>query len=267
MKHLFRSLLLNLPLFLAPVVLWGADAKPKTAGTVPPAGGATADQPVASQGPAESKPDTDADANRPKRPKMGARPTSIAIIPERGGLKTLTIHFRWSLFPNSSVEVRLLPDPEPKGDTSSEPKGDTGGTATSNLQAEKVTGVTVSPIYFAEHLKGTVRDALYTCLDHPGEGGRTHSFTKDKIVYKMIGRRNALGNQGVHVQVHAEDSKASDEYPAAAYLQLDTWAVDKETLSLDLDRDEFAKPGRIFVWFFRGDQVVWEEQLRWPGYR
>ena len=181
---------------------------------------------------------------RPKRPKMGARPTSIAIIPERGGLKTLTIHFRWSLFPNSSVEVRLLPDPEPKG-----------------------VSVTVSPIYFAEHLKGTVRDALYTCLDHPGEGGRTHSFTKDKIVYKMIGRRNSLGNQGVHVQVHAEDSKASDEYPAAAYLQLDTWAVDKETLSLDLDRDEFAKPGRIFVWFFRGDQVVWEEQLRWPGYR
>ena len=55
--------------------------------------------------------------------------------------------------------------------------------------------------------------------------------------------------------------------PAAAYLQLDTWAVDQETLSLDLARDEFAKPGTLFVWFFRGDQVVWEEQIRWPGYK
>ena len=101
----------------------------------------------------------------------------MAIIPEPGGLKTLTIHFRWSLFPNASIEVRLVPGPNRKGPRS-------------------------TPIYFAEHLKGTVREALYTCLDHPGEGGRTHSFTKDKIVYKMIGRRNSLGNQGVHVQVH-----------------------------------------------------------------
>ena len=153
-------------------------------------------------------------------------------------------------------------------------------------------GVTVSPIYFSEHLKGKVREALYTCLDHPGEGGRTHSFTKDKIVYKMIGRRNSLGNQGVHVQVHPEendtpqrsppkplppgDASASqpdkrlrhpEANPAAAYLQLDTWAVDQETLSLDLARDEFAKSGTLFVWFFRGDQVVWEEQIRWPGYK
>ena len=75
-------------------------------------------------------------------------------------------------------------------------------------------GSTVTPIYFSEHLKGTVREALYTCLDHPGEGGRTHSFTKDKIVYKMIGRRNSLGNQGVHVQVHPEDSDMPQRSPS-----------------------------------------------------
>ncbi len=57
------------------------------------------------------------------------------------------------------------------------------------------------------------------------------------------------------------------ENPAAAYLQLDTWAVDQETLSLDLARDEFTKSGKLFVWFFRGGQVVWEEHIRWPGYK
>jgi len=154
-------------------------------------------------------------------------------------------------------------------------------------------GLTVSPINFSEFLKGTVRDDLYTCLDHPSEGGRVHSFTKEKITYTMIGRRNSLGNQGVHVHVYTEDSDGlqqkspkalppgarvkarpqlgdSDDqsaYPAAAYLQLDTWAVNQETLSLDLARDEFVQSGTFFVWFFRGDRVVWQEQIRWPGYK
>ena len=191
---------------------------------------------------AESADADKVDADKPQRRKTGARPTSMAVTAEPDGLKTLTIHFRWSLFPNSSIEVRLVPGTEAKG-------------------------ATVTPIYFSEHLQGKVREALYTCLDHPGEGGRSYSFTKDKTVYKMIGRRNSLGNQGVHVQVHPEDSRSSVKNPAAAFLQLDTWAVNKETLSLDLARDEFAPSGTLFVWFFRGDQVVWEEQIRWPGYK
>ena len=166
----------------------------------------------------------------------------MAIIPVPGGLKTLTIHFRWSLFPNASIEVRLVPGPEPKEVT---------------VDSDLLLG--------ASERQGS-RGLVY-CLDHPGEGGQSHSFTKDKIVYKMIGRRNSLGNQGVHVQVHPEDSNVPNANPAAAYLQLDTWAVDQDTLSLDLARDEFAKPGKLFVWFFRGDQVVWEEQIRWPGYK
>ena len=251
MRHLFLTLLLILPLFLAPVVVLGADPKPKAAGTDQPTGGDKAgQQPAADQAPSDPKADSDADKadadkadpirptpTSPNRERQGSRPTSMDIIPEPGGLKTLTIHFRWSLYPNSSIEVRLVPGPP-------NPKG-----------------VTASPIYFSEQLKGTVHEALYTCLDHPGEGGRTHSFTKDKIVYKMIGRRNSLGNQGVHVQVHPEDSDTlqrsppkplppgarvqahphlledindPDPNPAAAYLQLDTWAVDQGTLSLDL---------------------------------
>jgi hypothetical protein len=250
MKHLFLSFLLNLPLFLAPALVLAADPKPKAADSDQPTGGVEAQQqPAAGQAPAVPGADAEAgnadsdkpDADQPKRPKTGSRPTSMSIIPVPGGQKTLAIHFRWSLYPNGSVEVRLVPGPDPKG-------------------------ATVAPIYFSEHLHGTVRKALYTCLDHPGEGGRTHSFTKNKIVYDMIGRRNSLGNQGVHVQVHAEDSKGPEANPAAAYLQLDTWAVDPETLSLDLARDEFARSGTLFVWFFRGDQVVWEEQIRWPGY-
>jgi len=175
------------------------------------------------------------------RRKIVARPTSIAILAQPDGQKTLNIHFRWSLISDPSIEIRLVPGPETKG-------------------------VAVAPVYFHEHLKGRVREELYHCLDQTDNGGKRYSFTKDKIVYNMIGHPNSLGNQGVHVQVSSETPKKSD-MPAAAYLQLDTWAVDKETLSLDLAHDEFAQPGTLFVWFFRGDKVIWEEQLRWPGYK
>ena len=109
----------------------------------------------------------------------------------------------------------------------------------------------------------------------------------------MIGRRNSLVRPGVHVQFHREGHDGAEQtppkapplgrtsglrpildaddawkaYPAAAYLQLDNWAVNNETLTLDLAREEFAKPGTLYVWFFRGDRVVWEEQIRWPGYK
>jgi hypothetical protein len=210
--------------------------KPAAADKTTSGGGAT---PNAADQAAE--PDSSVDAETPQPQKIGARPTSIAVLSEPGGAKTLNIHFRWSIFPDASIEVRLVPGPEAKG-------------------------VQVAPVYYHEYLKGKVRDELFDCLDHPDRGGTTHSFSKDKIVYKMIGRRNSLGNQGVHVQVSSETPKKSDQ-PAAAFLQLDTWALDNDTLSLDLARDEFAAPGTLFVWFFRGDKAVWEEQIRWPGYK
>ena len=78
----------------------------------------------------------------------------------------------------------------------------------------------------------------------------------------MIGSRNSLEKQAVCVQVNLENAATRAKEPAVAYLQLDTWAVDQETLALDLARDEFPKPGTLFVWFFRGDQTVWEEQIQ-----
>lgn len=271
MRHLFLPLLSILPLFLTPVVVLGAEAKPKAAEADRPSGGDQAPNEPKADSDAEKrdaeKPDSDkVEADQPQPRKITSRPTSIDIIPEPGGLKTLNIHFRWSLYPKASIEMRLVPAPVPKG-------------------------MTVAPILFSKYLTGTVQEAFYTCLDHLGEGGKSHSFTKGKIVYNMIGRRNSLGNQGVHVYVHPEDSDAPqskalppgahvqihlnrlddvetpDPNPGVAYLQLDTWAVNQDTLSLDLAREEFAKSGTLFVWFFRGDQVVWDEQIRWPGYK
>jgi hypothetical protein len=240
MEYLLPRFLLTVFLFLAPCIALGADPVPMNGSTKP----ATAEKdPQAAADDQGQASEAAGGADKPRPRKPGPRPTALDVIAQPGGVKALSIHFRWSLYPNSSVEVRLVPGDEAKK-------------------------ATVSPIYFAENLTGKVRDEFYTCLDHTGEGGHTYNFTKDKITYKMIGRRNALEKQGVHVQVHAEEGKkAAEEYPSAAYLQLDTWAVDRETLSLDMPRDEFAKPGTLFVWFFRGDKAVWDEQIHWPGYK
>ena len=223
------------------VTFWALGESPganTAAGDRPQSGDSTATDTTSDQA-AESNASENTEATGRRKNTLGA--TSIAIISQPSGLKTLTIHFPWSLFPDSSVEVRLVPGVEAKG-------------------------TQVAPVYFHEQLKGKARDDFYDCLDSTDNGGKSHSFTKDKVVYTMIGRLNSLGNQGVLVQVARETPKKSD-YPSAAYLQLDTWAVDKETLSLDLARDEFAQPGTLFVWFFRGGKSVWEEQVRWPGYK
>jgi len=241
MSNMSRLLSYMLFFRIAVFPLWAvaADAQPKQAeapksGDAVPSGAATAQT-------AEPPTTTDADAPPPKPRKTGVQPTSIDIVSEADGLKTLAIHFRWTIFPDASLEVRLVPGAEEKG-------------------------TQVAPIYFHEHLTDRAREYLYDCLDHSDKGGRKHSFTKDKTVYNMIGRRNSLGNQGVHVQACKEDDKSSKVF-AAVYLQLDTWAVDKDTLTLDLARDEFTEPGTLFVWFFRGSKAIWEEQVRWPGYK
>jgi hypothetical protein len=218
---------------------WGADPAP----TAPNGNSAKSGGETPAVEATDQSTETSPAMQTPKRRKIGVGPTSIAVVSEPGGLKTLTIHFRWSLIPDASIEVRLVPDPVAEG-------------------------TEVAPIYFHEHLNDKVRQQIYDCLDHSDRGGRSHSFTKDKVVYKMIGRLNSLGNQSVHVQVKKQDADPTKApAPAAAYLQLDTWAVDKDTIALDLARDEFAQPGVLFVWFFRGDKAIWQEQIRWPGYK
>ncbi len=74
---------------------------------------------------------------------------------------------------------------------------------------------------------------------------------------------------GIRVQVHLHPGGSGRQAVnlAAAYLHLDTWAVNQEAWSLVPVRNAFATADTLFVWFFRGGQVVWEEQIRCPGYK
>jgi hypothetical protein len=124
----------------------------------------------------------------------------------------------------------------------------------------------VVPVNFVgEHFKGKVQERVYKCLDGAGDLAVTDSFTKDKMVYKIIGERNSLGHPSVHVLPYNEGGAPADR-PDSVFLQLDTWAVNDRLLSLDMPREVFGKRGTLFVWFFRGDRLLWEEKVDWPGY-
>ncbi len=228
-----------LTFFIATSIGFADEPAPHPKGGASPAVVPAAPKEAASESPIEDE--MPASSGKKKAPSLLARPTYMAIVPEPGGRKTLTLGYRWPLHESASIEVRLVAGP-------------------------KTEGTAVAPIYFHELLKGKLEEELFKLLDKSDQrGGLTHTFTKEKIVYKMIGQRNSLGHQAVHVQVYTEDARP-DSNPAVAFLQLDTWAVNPQVLSLELPRDEFPNAGTLFVWFFRGDKVVWEESIAWPGY-
>jgi hypothetical protein len=43
------------------------------------------------------------------------------------------------------------------------------------------------------------------------------------------------------------------------------WRIDDRTLSIDFPPDYFDKPGKMRVWFLRGDKIIWDDELSWPG--
>ncbi len=176
-----------------------------------------------------------------KPPAIKVQPILVTVLSERGGRKTLAIDYRWSVYDKASVEVRLVP------------------------AARAAKGAIVVPVFFVgEQFHGKVVDQVYRCLDKSADLGTTYSFTKDKMVYQIVGQRNSLGRPSVYVLPYDEGG-TPDQRPGAVFLQLDTWAVNDHLLSLDLPRDVFRQPGTLFVWFLRGEKLLWEQRVDWPG--
>ncbi len=187
----------------------------------------------------------------------------VTLVKERSGQQTLAIHYRWKVHDQASVEVLLAPAAAPS--------------------------TIVVPLYFvSEYFKGDASRKIYHCQD-AAEGHETvDSFTKEKMDFQIIGRRNSLDRPAVLVLPHDQPQtpsekaaekaaekapeKASDkeaesvESPRAVFPLLDAWALDDRSLSLELPREAFATAGQLHVWFLRSDRVLWEETVPWPGY-
>jgi len=168
--------------------------------------------------------------------------TSFAhLVKERSGRHTLVINYPWKAHRQPSVEVRLV----------------TG-------QQADLAGA--RPLFFAkQYLKGEVTVNVYHCHDASAGVATSQPLTKNEITFEIIGRRNSLGKPSVCIARHIPNDEPA---PGAAvvYCLLPSWSLDKGMLNLDLPPEYFAKPGKLFVWFLRGEKVLWQEVEAWPGY-
>ncbi|MGD0899647.1 MAG: hypothetical protein ABR915_17590, partial [Thermoguttaceae bacterium] len=178
---------------------------------------------------------------------LKTHPTLVTVIEGRGGRKTLAIEYRWKVHAGASVEVRLVP-------------------------ADRAEGTFVTPLDFVgEYLKSSsppkaaeadLQRKIYHCLDRAGDEGLTETFEKDKMAFRIVGRRNSLGRGAVSVLAYPV-GKTPEERADIVFLELSSWAVADDRLNLDLPPEVFAKRGTLFVWFLRGNRLLWEEQVGW----
>ena len=177
-----------------------------------------------------------------EKPKASAS-SYVSVSRQTTGQHSLLIDYPWQAYTKPSVEVRVVTD-------------------------EKTTTALPRPLFFAAgFIKGEIEVRISKCLQAAYDAGLSQQITPDDLDAEILGRRNSLGKPSVCV-ASREKTKAGAAAPSAwaAFCLLDCWAINRHSLCLDLPREYFAKPGRLQVWFLRGDVVLWEEQLDWPGY-
>jgi hypothetical protein len=204
---------------------------------------------AASANPAAAPQDSIAPAPRAGKLNLKTHPSLVAVLPGHGGRQTLAIQYRWKVHENASVEVRLVP-------------------------AERGEGTFVLPLDFVgQYLSSRdkprsydtgLQRKVYRCLDRAGDAGQTETFERDKLGFRIVGQRNSLGRPAVYVLAHNE-GQPPEERADIVFLHLASWAVADDRLSLDLPPEIFAKRGKLFVWFLRGNRLLWEQQVPWPG--
>jgi hypothetical protein len=120
-------------------------------------------------------------------------------------------------------------------------------------------------------MKGEITSAVYDIRDKAAETAVKKSLKIRGRECEILGDRNALGKPAATI-VFAErarsaaDRETAPDWPArAVFFPLDAWAVDRNTLRLELPAADFAQPGRIRVWFYREGNLLWWKTLAWPG--
>jgi hypothetical protein len=196
----------------------------------------------------------DAAKAKPKKFKIG--PMMLAVLTEHGQ-QILAVHYPWKACTKPSVEVRLVPDKPAKPDNESKP---------AKLNEVKANEPPVPTYFVGQFMKGDKEDKVYEILTQASDRPHDWSFTQDKTVYRVVGTKNLLGMGAVHVLSYPEDS-TPDKSPAATFLELSSWAIDNKKLSLELPRAAFSQSGTLHVWFLRGETVLWEDQVAWPGFK
>jgi hypothetical protein len=194
------------------------------------------------------KPGTTTQPAAPAAPKKAWSPSELAgattpyaeITRGRSGKPLLVIHYPWREYTRPSVEVRWMDDNE-------------------------ADNAELRPLQFvADVMRGEITSAVYAARE-AAWGAPTSKTLKDHgREFQILGEKNLLKQPAATVLFPARPT-GDDRGARAIFFPLEPWGVDRQTLWLDLPSAQFAEPGRIRVWFYRGGTVLWWKTLIWPG--
>jgi hypothetical protein len=164
----------------------------------------------------------------------------VAVDKTKSGENVLTVNYPWGVHEKASIEVRLITD-------------------------KKDFAARVRPLRFAmirfddvtkRHFLKTFDESIEQPSDWMAQGGGMR--------WQIIGENNHFDRKAMwFVNTPAKDSSIVGT--TAAFSPLDPWAVSDRLLQLDLPRAQFEQPGKMYVWFLRGDRILWQEEVQWPG--
>jgi hypothetical protein len=190
---------------------------------------------VAGGAPAESQP-----AEKTPAPKSTEASYARVVRPYTGS-PVLVIEYPWNIHASPSVEVQLLSD----GDT--------------DLLGSK-------PLCFVDaYMKGQLLLDVHSTRDRGERLAFTMKTTERGTDLEINGRRNSLSRPAVWIDCHLKTPDLMKTETRSVFCLLDSWAVDRRTLYLDLPAKYYAQPGKLRVWFLREKDTVWIQTVAWPG--
>jgi hypothetical protein len=171
-------------------------------------------------------------------PDSAGRYVSIDKI--KTGENVLVVRYPWRVHEKASIEVRLI-------------------TEKKDMDA-RVRPLRFATLHFGDDAERRILRASDNALAHPSDG----TAEAGGLTWRIVARGNHLGRAAVWF-VNAAKKDSSLPGTAAALSPLDPWAIGDRLLMLDLPHDSFAQPGKLHVWFLRGERILWHEELSWPG--
>jgi hypothetical protein len=156
----------------------------------------------------------------------------------------LAVKYPWKKHEKASLEVRLITD-------------------------KKEFDARVKPLRLASMRLETETEArLFKMFDDALDRPSTWNTEIGGLKWDILAHANYRGRGSMwFVTTPEKGAKKENAFigNAAVFSPLDPWVIGGRLMIFDLPRDSFGKPGKMYVWFLRGDRIVWQQELMWPG--
>jgi hypothetical protein len=163
----------------------------------------------------------------------------VSIDASTRGENRLLVRYPWTVHEKASIEIRLISDAK---DFSARAK----------------------PLRFAAHFDADAQKAVYRMEDEALTRPGKEKIRLGDMDWTIVAERNHLGNAAVWA-INRQAVEHGSAGTTAALYNLAPWRIDDRTLSIDFPPEYFDKPGKMRVWFLRGDKIIWDDELSWPG--